>query len=87
MTKAKRAKRDTYRYELKDGRNVVYRGITKDPDKRFDEHRQDKRFTDMWIVGPAVSEKTARKWERQSLQSYRRSHRGKFPKYNKIGGQ
>ena len=34
-------------------------------------------------VGPKVTEETARNWEQQSLETYRRNHGGNNPKYNK----
>jgi predicted GIY-YIG superfamily endonuclease len=78
--------RDHYRYELKRGRKVVYRGITNDPERREAEHRQEgKNFSHTRIVGPAVTKETAQKWEGQSLASYRKSHGGKLPEYNEAG--
>jgi len=45
-------KRDYHRYELKQGRKVLYRGITKDPDRREGEHRDEgKRFSHIHVVG------------------------------------
>ncbi len=75
--------RDTYRYELRDGRKVVQYGITDDPERREREHHDDgKRFTTMNVVGPAVTRETAEEWEEDSLDSYRRGHRGRNPRYN-----
>ncbi len=78
-------KRDHHRYELKDGREIVQFGITKRPPEiRETEHTgEGKRFTHMRVVGPAVTKETAEKWEEDSLATYRRSHGGKNPKYNK----
>ena len=77
-------KRTHYRYELKDGRRVVYRGITNDLERREREHRRGgKKFTHLQPVGPAVTMETAKEWEEQSLSTYRRHHGGKSPKYNK----
>ena len=45
------AKRDTYKYELTRGNKVVYVGITNDPARREQEHRQDKNFTKMRLIG------------------------------------
>jgi predicted GIY-YIG superfamily endonuclease len=39
--------RDTYKYELKDGKKVVYVGITNDPERREAQHRQEKNFGTM----------------------------------------
>ena len=77
------AKRDHLRYELVDGRKVVYRGSTGDPNAREQEHRREgKKFTKLRVIGPAVTEDTAKKWEEESLATYRRHHAGKNPKYN-----
>lgn len=77
-------KRDTYRYKLKDGRRIVYIGKTQDPDARERQHRAEgKRFTKLVVQGPKVIEKTALEWEEEELRKYRRSHRGRNPKYNK----
>ena len=79
----RRACRDTYNYELKQGRRVVYRGITNNPNRRFQEHLQSgKRFTYMvWSAYP-LSRKSARKREKTSIQRYERSHFGRKPRYN-----
>ncbi len=78
----KRAKRDTVNYALRDGRKVVYRGITNDPDRRLSEHEKSgKRFTSMtW--GVRVSRDTALARERKGINSYKQSHHRK-PRYNK----
>lgn len=78
------AKRNYTRYELWDGQKKVYIGITNDPDRRIDEHDGDgKRFTRMEIVGPKVKEETARDWEQDALDTYRRGHNGRNPRHNK----
>ena len=66
------------------GNEVVYVGTTgRDPKTREQEHRQeDKEFSKLTQIGPAVSEKTAKKWEQQRLATYRKHHGGKNPKYN-----
>jgi predicted GIY-YIG superfamily endonuclease len=56
----KRTKRDTYNYVLKQGRKIVYRGITNDPDRRLKEHENSgKRFSHMVVNPYPVSRKTA----------------------------
>jgi len=75
--------RNYKKYELKNGSKVVYRGITNDLERRETEHAQDKKFTSMKQVGRACSEQSARKWEQNSLETYRKSHSGKNPIYNK----
>jgi len=70
-------------YALRQGRNVVYYGITDDLDRREQEHRDErKRFTGISSIGPRVTETTAEEREEKLLQSYRRSHRGRNPRYN-----
>ncbi len=78
------AKRRSYsRYELKNGRKTVYRGITNNPERREEEHRDErKKFTKMNTVGPRVTKDAAEKWEEKSLKTYRDNHGGKNPKYN-----
>ena len=76
------AKRDTHRYTLWDGHEKVYIGQTIDPESREDAHRQDKKFDRMQVEGPAVTQETALKWEQEVIDTYRRGHGGKPPKYN-----
>jgi predicted GIY-YIG superfamily endonuclease len=78
-----RRPRDTYRYVLRDGRDVVQYGITNDPEGRANEH-SSKRYTGMSIVGPAVTREAALLWERQRIEEYCRTHGGKRPRYNKV---
>ena len=82
MTK-RRAKRDTYCYELKNRGKVVYRGITTDVERRIGEHERDgKRFTTYCYDTVPLSRKSAYEAERDNVNTYRRSH-GKRPRYNK----
>ncbi|TKJ42467.1 plasmid stabilization protein [candidate division LCP-89 bacterium B3_LCP] len=75
--------RKTIRYKLYDGRKDVYHGITKNLERREQEHERDgKKFSRVERVGPAVTVETAKQWEEQSLKSYRKNHGGKNPKYN-----
>jgi len=74
--------RDTYRYELRHGGNVLYVGITNNPTRRAIEHTADKDFGTMHIVGPRVSRSTAEAWEAQRIDTYKRNHEGHRPKYN-----
>ncbi|MFO7967290.1 MAG: GIY-YIG nuclease family protein [Archaeoglobaceae archaeon] len=75
-------KRNYYRYELKNGRKKVYVGITKDPERRREDHKDNKRFTKMNVVGPAVTKGTAERWEEEKLKKYRKNHGGRNPRYN-----
>jgi hypothetical protein len=77
--------RDTYRYVLRDGRDVVQYGISDHPEVRAYEHElQGKRFTGLSVVGPAVTRESAQDWERDMIEAYQRSHEGKKPRYNKL---
>jgi hypothetical protein len=77
--------RDTHRYVLRDGREIVQFGISNGPLDRAQEHlRDDKRFTTMTVVGPAVTRDTALDWERDKVETYQQTHGGKRPRYNKV---
>lgn len=77
--------RDTYRYVLRDGRDVVQYGISDHPEVRAYAHELDgKRFTGVSIAGPAVTRESAQDWERDMIEAYQRSHGGKKPRYNKV---
>ena len=77
-------KRDTITYELKRGRKVVYRGTTKNPDRRAEEHKAEgKKFDKLVRTSIKMTEQGAKKKEERELATYRSSHRGKNPIYNK----
>jgi predicted GIY-YIG superfamily endonuclease len=77
--------RNTHRYILRDGREIVQFGITSGPLDRLEEHLRDgKRFTTMAVVRPAVTRESALDWERDRIESYQQSHRGKRPRYNRV---
>lgn len=59
------AKRDTYRYEFRNGRRVLHRGITNDLAKRESEHRRDYGGGRIVQQGPPVTRAAALEWERQ----------------------
>lgn len=75
-------KRDTYKYELTQGNKVVYVGITNDPARREMEHRQDKDFDRMRIIGRPSTLDSASQWETDRIQTYMRNHGGETPLYN-----
>jgi predicted GIY-YIG superfamily endonuclease len=77
------AKRDTYKYELTRGNKVVYVGTTNDPERREQEHRQNKNFDKMRLVGNVSTQSGALQWETERIQTYMRNHNGKTPEYNK----
>ena len=78
-------KRDYSKYELKKGNKVLYVGITKDPDRRHNEHRNDKRFGHMLVVGNKTTKEAAEKWETKRIEQYARNHGGHAPRKNKTG--
>ena len=76
-------KRDTVTYELRDGRKVVYRGVTGDPERRAAQHRVDgKKFTKVVVTSRKMTREGAEKKEAELLEIYRRNHSGQLPKYN-----
>jgi predicted GIY-YIG superfamily endonuclease len=77
-------KRDTYNYNLKDGKKVVYKGTSKDLEERSAEHKASgKKFSHIQKVGKAKTEDGASKEEAKQLATYRKYNNGKNPKYNK----
>ena len=75
---------NTVTYELKEGNKVVYKGTTKNPESREKQHRQEgKKFSSLEITSRKMTEEGARKKEQKELQTYRKTHQGKNPKYNK----
>ena len=65
-----RRERDTYRYVLRDGRDVVMYGVTDDPEARLQEHQRDhRRNLSMTVVGPAVTRESALAWERVQIRA------------------
>ena len=56
--------RDTYKYHLKDGRQVVRRGITNDLDRREQEHQTQHPGTQIKQIGRRTTRETALASER-----------------------
>ena len=76
--------RDTVTYELKQGRNVVYRGTTNNPAVREAAHRAEgKNFDRLVPTSRRMTQDGAKAKEKQSLETYRRNHGGKNPRYNR----
>jgi len=84
MTK-KMTPRDTKLYQLLDERTIVYVGISKDVDRRTEQHKRDGRihFTSSKEISPKLSRPSAERLETQKIQSYQSSHGGEGPKYNR----
>jgi predicted GIY-YIG superfamily endonuclease len=85
MTKRNsRCKRDTYLYELRDKGKCVYRGVSKNVDRRIKEHeRSGKRFTTIWVSNVPTCRKTALRDEKVGIEIYRRNQ-GRRPRHNKM---
>lgn len=80
MTKYK--PHDTVTYDLMYGNKVVYKGITNDPGRREQEHRDEgKRFSGMRITSRRMTREGAKEKESEALEQYHRDH-GRLPKYN-----
>jgi predicted GIY-YIG superfamily endonuclease len=78
-------KRNWTRYILRNKGEIVYFGITSRdyPEYRIQQHKDEgKKFTSHEIIKPIVTEEGARKWEKERINAYRKSH-GKPPRYNK----
>jgi len=74
--------REYSKYILRNGKKIVYVGITNDPDRRMQEHSQDKNFTTMQVVGRKTTQDGAKNWETSRLATYRKNHKGTNPRYN-----
>ncbi len=71
-------------YDLKKGREVVYRGTTKDPERREREHRDAGLDFDRLVpTSRRVTSQGAKDREADNLERYRRNHGGRNPRYNK----
>jgi len=86
MAQGNRRDRDTYRYVLRDGRDIVMYGITDDPEAREAEHQRNhhKPNLTLTVEGPAVTREAALAWERTRIEQYCRAHGGDKPRYNKV---
>jgi hypothetical protein len=66
-----RKDRDTYRYALRDGRDLVQFGVTEAPEARLAEHQRNhhKPNLTMTVEGPAVTREAALTWEADADRS------------------
>jgi len=79
-----RSKRDTVTYDLKEGSKIVYRGTTNNLERREQEHQNEgKRFSNMTPTSRRMTEEGAKKKEEKLLKTFRQSHGGRNPRYNK----
>ncbi len=58
-------KRDTYKYEFKVVNKIKHKGVTNDLQRRESEHQQKWPKGHIKQVGRAVTEYSARKWEKK----------------------
>ena len=58
-------KRDTYKYQFKDGNKVLHRGITNDLERRESEHQQRWPEGHVSQVGRRTTRDAALEWERE----------------------
>lgn len=56
--------RGTYKYNLKDGKRIVHRGITKDLSRREQEHQAEYLGARIRQVGRRATREAALEWER-----------------------
>lgn len=56
--------RDTYKYHLKDGNKVIYRGVTIDLEQREKEHQKISPGSRIMQVGRRTTKAAALKWEK-----------------------
>lgn len=76
--------RNTYRYNLRNGNRIVYKGITNDLERRTAEHLADGMdFSRVEKVGPTETRETDEAWEADSIDQYKQNHQGKRPLYSK----
>jgi len=57
--------RDTYKYQFKVGNKIVHGGITKDLERREQEHQQTWSNGHIRQVGRRTTGEAARKWEEE----------------------
>ena len=59
------AERDTYKYQVKQGKKTVHRGITYDVERRDAEHQKEHPGSEIKQVGRRTTREAALKWERE----------------------
>ena len=70
-------------YQLLKGNKIEYVGTTDNLERRKGEHRLNKDFGGIKPVSRPMTEEGAKKREKELLAKYRKTHKGKNPKYNK----
>ena len=62
----RRNARDTYKYQLKTGNKVIYRGVTIDLERREKEHQKTSPGSHVVQVGRKTTRAAALKWEQSA---------------------
>lgn len=76
--------RDTFKYRIKDGNEIVYYGITNNLERREQEHRNEgMNFTSMEKIVNVTTRDAAGSWEEANIQRYMSQHGGQRPRYNR----
>ncbi len=70
-------KRVYYTYDFKVGNTTVHSGVTRDPARREQEHRQQWDNGRLVIIGRARTEESARKWEAAKIDTFIPPHKPK----------
>ena len=77
-------KRDTAKYVLKKGNEIVYVGITNSIERRESEHKAEGMdFSSISKIGKKTTREAAENWEAERIRTYMDNHNGNTPKYNK----
>ena len=80
----RKKRRDTVTYDLKQGRRIVYRGTTNDPEGREQSHSAEgKTFDRLTVTSRRMTKEGAKKKEAENLETYREGHGGRNPQYNR----
>lgn len=77
-------KREFFTYVLKNGNQTVYIGKANDINTAEQRHKDNgKKFTKIVKTSVNMKEESAFNRETENLEKFRKTHKGKNPKYNK----
>jgi len=62
--------RDTYKYHVKIGKKIVYRGITNDLERRGAEHKARWQKSHVVQIGRRTTREQASNWERRGGKAH-----------------
>lgn len=68
-----KTERNTNKYFLIKNNKIVYAGITNKPKKRVTQHKKDKSFDYMQVIGNKSTRKGAEDWETKTIQKERKN--------------